>query len=482
MKIFRALLERLPFILKPSLLILLSLILCAGTQNPPDTSDSSTNSQINQDNQIFLPLIGLNVGNVYYVSIYGNDKYPGTSTLPWRTISKAARTVEAGDIVYIRGGIYQEAVNFKNLGTHDAPIKILAYPGETPVIDGNNFTLPETNGNALLKLSGNYLYASGIEVRYSSYLGVLVDGTHNVANKINSHHNLHSGMRIAGDYGVIEYSHVWSNDMQNYNGQYPRGDSTALTASRNPLNAIIRGNVVNGNWGIGLSTYEATGTIIEDNVSYDNYGPNIYISDVTHVTFQRNFVFATGNMTGGSQIGIQVADETLFPPSSSSDIKIINNIVYHTKRNLACWNGTSGKLVNVLIANNTFVNSTNESGIVFKDELVFDNVVFTNNIIQQDGDLPLILVSKNHPGLYFSNNLWSETPQEYVLSPGDIISDPFFTMIGDPYSPEWFMLSGFSLAIGEAAVLPEVAIDYFGTERDALPDIGAHEYSSTPED
>jgi hypothetical protein len=481
MKTIRAILEPLPFIAKSLFLLILASILFAGTLYPPEPSDPSTNSQIIKEYKILLPLVSQKTGNVYYVSTSGNDHNPGTWDLPWRTISQAAREVTAGDIVYIRGGIYREVVNVKAYGTSTRPIKILAYQGEIPVIDGNNYALPEGSGNALLKLSGNYIYVSGIEVRYSSYLGVLVDGTHNVANKINSHHNLHSGMRIAGNYGVIEYSHVWSNDMQNFNGQHPSGDSTALTASRHPYYAIIRGNVVNENWGIGLSTYEATGTIIEDNISYDNYGPNIYISDVTNVTFQRNFVYATGNMTGGPQIGIQVADETLFAPSSSSDIKIINNIVYHTKRNLACWNGSSAKMVNVLIANNTFVNSTTESNVIFKDDLVFDNVAFMNNIIQQDGTLPLILVANNHPGLVFLNNLWwSKTPPGSVSNPGDIISDPSFIKIGDPYSPEWFKLSSLSLAIGEALTLPEVTIDYFGFERDAPPDIGAHEYIDLP--
>jgi hypothetical protein len=481
MKTLRAIFERLSFILKSSLLLILAIILFAGTLTPPDSSDSSTNSQINKEYKILLPLISQKTGNVYYVSTSGNDHNPGTWDLPWRTINQAAREVTAGDIVYVRGGIYREAVNVKSSGTSTRLIKILAYQGEIPVIDGNNYALPEGSGNALLKLSGNYIFVSGIEVRYSSYLGVLVDGTHNVANKINSHHNLHSGMRVAGDYGVVEYSHVWSNDMQNYNGQHPSGDSTALTASRHPYYAIIRGNVVNENWGIGLSTYEATGTIIEDNISYDNYGPNIYISDVTGVTFQRNFVYATGNMTGGPQIGIQVADETLVAPSSSSDIKIINNIVYHTKRNLACWNGSSSKLVNVLIANNTFVNSTAESNVIFKNDLVFDNVAFMNNIVQQDGSLPLILVANNHPGLVFSNNLWwPKAPPASASSPEDIISDPFFIKVGDLYAPEWFKLSSDSWAIGEAMTLPEVTIDYFGSERDASPDIGAYEYIDLP--
>jgi len=284
-------------------------------------------------------------------------------------------------------------------------------------------------------------------------------------------------MRIAGDYSIIEYSQVWMNDMQNFNGQYPRGDSTGLTASRDPNYAIIRHNVVHDNWGIGLSTYESNGTTIEDNIVYDNYGPNVYISDVTNVLFQRNFIYATGNITSGAQVGIQVADEILLPPSSSSGITIINNIVYHTRRNLACWRGSSGLMANVLIANNTFVNSSDESGLVFKDELAFENVLFMNNLIQQDGALPAILLGDNHPGLNFSNNLWSKTPQSAASGPGDFIGDPLLTQAGDVFKPDWYKLSGLSPAIGAGSPISSITIDYFNNIRGVPPDIGAHEYS-----
>jgi parallel beta-helix repeat protein len=422
----------------------------------------------------FLPLVIKQYGNIFFVSTNGSDNNPGTLNLPWRTLNKAASMLEPGDIVFIRGGIYQEAVDFSGSGTSKTPIKILAYPGETPIIDGNNYSIPRETGGALLELSGNYIYASGLEVRYSSYLGVLLNGSHSVANKINSNHNFHSGMRIAGDYSIIEYSQVWSNDMQNYNGKNG-GDSTALTAARQPNYAIIRNNVVYGNWGIGLSTYEANGTIIEGNVVFDNYFTNIYLSDATNVLFQRNFIYATGNMSGGSQIGIQVGDETSNPPSEN--ITIINNIVYGTNRNLACWKGSTRKMTNVLIANNTFVNSSEESNVIIAEGLSFNNVSFINNIIQQDNDLQLILLPTDHPGLSFSNNLWSKTPRKSASSPTDIIGDPLFTETGDPYSPEWFMLSNNSPAINRALSLPNITNDYFLNLREPAPDMGAHEFT-----
>jgi len=101
---------------------------------------------------VSLPIEAVN----YYVVVTGNDSNPGTETQPWRTISKAAATLSSGDSVYIRGGIYQERVTFAGSGTATAPIKILAYPGETPIIDGNNYTIA-TNWGALLYLSGDYV-------------------------------------------------------------------------------------------------------------------------------------------------------------------------------------------------------------------------------------------------------------------------------------------------------------------------------------
>jgi hypothetical protein len=49
-------------------------------------------------------------GNTYYVATSGNDSNPGTETLPWRTIQKAANIVSTGDTVYIKAGTYVESI------------------------------------------------------------------------------------------------------------------------------------------------------------------------------------------------------------------------------------------------------------------------------------------------------------------------------------------------------------------------------------
>ena len=44
--------------------------------------------------------------------------------------------MKAGDICYIRQGVYRELVTVRNSGKADEPISFCAYQGETPVVSG----------------------------------------------------------------------------------------------------------------------------------------------------------------------------------------------------------------------------------------------------------------------------------------------------------------------------------------------------------
>ena len=76
-------------------------------------------------------------GATYYVSPGGSDSNPGTIGQPFFTLKKAWTVIQAGDIVYLRGGTYlfptSQELTGKN-GTAGNLIKIWAYPGETPII------------------------------------------------------------------------------------------------------------------------------------------------------------------------------------------------------------------------------------------------------------------------------------------------------------------------------------------------------------
>jgi hypothetical protein len=64
------------------------------------------------------------------------DDGPGTAGLPWKTISKAAESVNPGDEVIIHEGVYRERIVIKTSGTAKEPIRFEAAPGERVVITG----------------------------------------------------------------------------------------------------------------------------------------------------------------------------------------------------------------------------------------------------------------------------------------------------------------------------------------------------------
>ena len=429
---------------------------------------------------LFLPLISTRLSG-YFVSPDGSDTNPGTFSEPWKTIGKAAEMVNPGDTVYIRGGIYIEAPRLTISGTEKNLIKILAYPGETPVVDGEN-QLPHSY-RGLVSIFGDWVYISGLEIRNSIYAGLGLYGKHDTANDIFAHHNQSSGIHIGGDFGVVENSHIWRNSMHN---EFDAGSgvSPGLTAARDSDGiteyAVIRNNVVWENWGRGISTFEANGTIIEDNISHDNFY-NIYISDATNILCQRNFVYTNPGsyvFPYGTHAGIMLGDETYTPPSAS--ITIINNIAFGNQGNFWWWQGVQGGgMDNVLIANNTFVNGIGNPGQGREGVIIssgdHQNVRFETTWSNRTGDPPVI-ATIDQPDVTYSYNLWSKHPYEAASGPGDVIGDPMLAKTGEPYLPDWFRLTDFSPAIDQALLIPEVIDDYFGNLRGSFPDMGAIEY------
>ncbi len=442
------------------------------------TAQNNTSELQNSSGYIYLPIVQRTF-KAYYVSPNGKDNNPGTLNLPFRTIGRAASISAAGDFIFIRNGIYTESVDFHNSGTATNPIVIKPYPGEYPVIDGGY----SNNIGILVNILGNYINFSGIELRYSSGWGIYVGGSYDIVDNVFVHDTKSAGIMIsAGNHSIVQNSRVWRAALDNENGAMSSGWGTGISAARNGVAyATIRHNTVWEVWGEGISTFEADHITIEGNISHDNWSNNIYISDATNVLCQGNFIYMnpSSSMYGhGNNNGLVMGDETYNPPSAY--ITIINNIAFGNHINFYWWDGVQGGgMNNVLIANNTFVNSSATSGIkILKG--AHQNVQFRNNIIQQDGQLPIAIIESGISGITFSNNLWTKTPPSEASGAGDIIGNPVFEGIGDQFSPIWFKLTDFSPAKNRALTLPAVIVDYFGNTREATPDIGADEFFPPP--
>lgn len=116
-------------------------------------------------------------GTVRYVAMNGNDSSGnGTAAAPYATLARAVAVATSGDSIVVRGGVYRQ-------GDISVPanktLKIIAYPGETPIFDGafalsdawttegnlkyHTYTpMPVTDGSGISFTSGQNLAGDGI--------------------------------------------------------------------------------------------------------------------------------------------------------------------------------------------------------------------------------------------------------------------------------------------------------------------------------
>lgn len=163
----------------------------------------------------------------YYVSTTGLDANSGTSeATPFRTINKAVLTMVAGDTTYVRGGTYstEPKITISRSGTAAAPIKLLNYPGESPIIDFQDRSTArrlEIYGGGGGTIPIGYITVEGFEIK-NSWDGIKYYSLHHSTIRRNwIHDNNNQGiLGIGGHHNLIERNII------NHNGDYARCAST----------------------------------------------------------------------------------------------------------------------------------------------------------------------------------------------------------------------------------------------------------------
>lgn len=164
---------------------------------------------------------GICHATTYSVATTGNDTNPGTLSSPFQTIQKGLSKAQPGDVVSVRGGIYQVAtmVTFPRSGNTTAGyITLQPYNGEHPVIDGTTLNRSFTKALVLME-NRAYIRFTGFEVTNFNYINtgaaaVMVSGgsdhieisrntIHNVGKNGTSLRNVYIGeMRAIGVYST----------------------------------------------------------------------------------------------------------------------------------------------------------------------------------------------------------------------------------------------------------------------------------------
>lgn len=439
---------------------------------------------------ILIPLSCL--GNEYYVSTSGNNQNDGSILKPFKSINFGQTKLKAGDILYVRNGTYNERVSIYSYtgisGNTANPIIIMAYPGEKPTIDGTGLEFPE--GSGLVMIWRDFVQFVGFKIINSNPTGqngtggsgIIGIGRNYIIKECTVQNCWQYGICALGDYGIVEDCNVSNTALSNFDGIYSQGEIWAggITARHNSVQTYakrikIRNNKVYDSWGEGISIAFCDSINIEGNTIYDSYSVALYVRNSQNNLIHRNLVYSTKEMGDGSRVGIGYWNEGNDSYINRNNA-FINNFIYRCKRNFY----SDCTLVDLLVANNTFVNSSYFSCVQISDKLA-SNSAFKNNIILQEDDLSCIYLSPK-AGIQFSNNLFNKSYDSDAVGNGDIIQDPKLSKFGEKtagnLTGSYFKLLSNSPAINAGIKINSILSDFFNNSRDENPDIGAHEYTT----
>jgi hypothetical protein len=198
--------------------------------------------------------------------------------------------VKAGDVLFLRGGVYrlEQTCLLENSGEKENPIIIESYPEEMAILDGGKVAPEDVAADWNDKISGitlgsavNYVYIRKLEVRHMDSLGITVRGSHNVVEGCNAHHNFYAGIGVSGGdwhkdapydrgYNIIQDNIVHDNsDVGLHGGSGDGGNADGIWIGAGKHNQVIH-NTVYANSDDGIDTWRSNDTYVAYNISYDN--------------------------------------------------------------------------------------------------------------------------------------------------------------------------------------------------------------------
>ena len=341
----------------------------------------------------------------YHVAPGGSDVNPGTQAAPWRTIRRASEQLMPGDTLLIREGVYNEQIIPLRSGTAERPITYRAFPGEQPIIDGQNaiYRNIEVVGLGYIVFDGlrvqdpvdewahvershhitftNMHFTNvairdrnfqGINFRYSSYNRVLESTLENWGAYLPDGDRSGNHIRIFGDEQTGGYNLIEGN-------RFIRGAQGCIMIN-GPFN-IVRNNVFDNDWQKGVhvgyfdqnigneppgTVFYAAHNLIEGNtflrhgLSRFQHGGVGYEESGVGSIFRRNVV-RNADTTGA-----------IFAAFGDYAWRATHNHWYH---NTLVNNGEAG-----LECSGTGISGGGEPSTAFHSNVIKNNIIFGNHL------------------------------------------------------------------------------------------------------
>jgi myo-inositol-hexaphosphate 3-phosphohydrolase len=378
-------------------------------------------------------------GPTYYVdATSGSDADDGTGPdRAWRTLAHATGRLTSGDTLLLRRGErWTEPLEIDASGTATEPIVVDAYgTGDDPVVTGSA---------SCVRLTGDHILLSGLEIRDCSFAGVSVVGAdvQLVRNRIGSNvvgvHVEETALRT-----LVIANRIVDNDLMSVNDPGGSNDSGAFGVLIQGRGTEVAYNTISGSDaasydfgrdGAAVEIYGGSDSVVHHNRAIDNSafvelgdagtsGNRIHHNVVTSAVESATFVVTRGSESGfGPVLGTIVEHNSVLLTGPGS-------------QGFVCHAGCTPE---VLTLRNNIIEAVRKAGFA---------------------DGPFV----------GGHNVFSGGATQFALDPTDLVADPRWR---DRGASDLHLTAG-SPAIGAGAGLG-YPTDYEGKRIPAsLPDVGA---------
>jgi hypothetical protein len=384
---------------------------------------------------------------------------------PGADVRSAIAALAPGDELVLRGGVYSFNTRFAVTvaGTAAQPIVVRAKIGERPII-----AMMTANQNVMEVQGSRYLVLRGLSITGGSHGIRLMDSDFVTIEDCEIYETADVALS-ANSGGTYEGLLIRRNHIHHTHGT---GEGMYLGCNSNQCrvaNSVVEWNYIhhtNGpdvEQGDGIELKEGSfGNIIRHNVIHDTNYPGI----LTYST--------VGNGAANVIEGNLIWNTNDYAIQSAADAIIRNNIVLGAP--IGLQSHQAGSPANQIVSHNTII--TTGTGIEVRN--VVGSVVIANNAVYSQSASAIALLSGNLSMVTVAGNVGtggiSGAGTGYKAGLG--VTADFVDANFDGAPPiDVFPRSGSALA-GAGSAAHVAAVDFNGTPRGGMADVGAYKFSS----